>query len=174
MHAGAAARLNVRGARPGDEDALLAVDRATWSPYSSPAPGPPEGPFFNERTEPENVLVAELEGRIAGYGKIGHPTELPASAHVWYVSGLAVDPELEGRGAGRALMEALIELARERGGRRMTLRVFAPNERARRLYERLGYRDAGIEPQRVRGTIMIRSGPLEVDDTLIYLVKDLA
>jgi ribosomal protein S18 acetylase RimI-like enzyme len=136
--------VTVRAARADDDDALLALDRATWSPYTSPAPAPPDGPFFNERTQPGDVLVAEIDGRVAGYGKINHPTELPASAHVWYVSGLAVDPEYEGRGAGRALMEALIALARQRGGRRMTLRVFAPNERARRLYERLGFEVEGV------------------------------
>jgi len=44
---------------------------------------------------------------------------------------------------------------------------------ARALYESLGYRDAGIEPVRVRGEIMIRGRPLAVDDTLVYLVKEL-
>jgi ribosomal protein S18 acetylase RimI-like enzyme len=144
VHAGAAARLTVRAARADDEAPLLEVDRATWSPYTSPSPEPPDGPFFNERTRPENVLVAEVDGQVAGYGKIEHPTPLPASAHVWHVTGLAVDPAHEGQGAGRALMDALIELARERGGRRMTLRVFAPNERAQRLYERLGFVLEGV------------------------------
>jgi ribosomal protein S18 acetylase RimI-like enzyme len=166
VHAGTAAGLTVRGARPDDEGPLLELDRAAWSPYSSPAPGPPDGPFFNERTQPENVLVAELDGRVVGYGKIDHPTELPASAHVWYVSGLAVDPEFEGRGAGRALMEALIALSRERGGLRMTLRVFAPNERARRLYERLGFETEGI----LRGEFKVGDDEL-VDD--IFMALDL-
>jgi ribosomal protein S18 acetylase RimI-like enzyme len=138
------------------------VDRATWSRYTSPAPAPPLGPFFNERTRPENVVVAEVEGRVVGYGKIEHPTPLPASAHVWHVTGLAVDPSSEGRGAGRALMEGLIELARERGGRRMTLRVFGPNERARRLYERLGFEVEGV----LRGEFMV--GDQEyVDDVVM-------
>jgi ribosomal protein S18 acetylase RimI-like enzyme len=164
VHARAATRVTLRGARPGDEDRLLAVDRAAWSRYSSPAPGLPEGPFFNETTQPEDVLVAELDGRVVGYGKINHPTELPASAHVWYVSGLAVDPQFEGRGVGRALTQALIELARERGGRRMTLRVFAPNERARRLYERLGFETEGI----LRGEFMVGDGEY-VDDVFMAL-----
>ncbi len=60
-----------------------------------------------------------------------------------------------------------------RGHGLATLSYGIANDGARAFYEKLGYRNAGIEPQRVRGTIMIRSGPLEVDDTLIYLVKDL-
>ena len=158
--------MTVRPARAADSEPLLEVDRATWSPGTSPAPRAPEGPFFNERTEPENVLVAELDGRVVGYGKIEHPTELPASAHVWHVTGLAVDPSAEGRGAGRALMDGLIELARARGGSRMTLRVFAPNERARRLYERLGFEVEGV----LRGEFRVGDGEL-VDD--VFMARDI-
>ena len=151
--------MSVRPARADDEERLLAIDRATWSLGSSPAPAPSDGPFFNERTRPENVLVAELDGQVAGWGKIEHPTELPASEHVWHVTGLAVDPALEGLGVGRAVMEALIELARERGGTRMTLRVFATNPRALRLYERLGFELEGV----FRGEFKLGTGEL-VDD----------
>lgn len=164
MHAGAAAELKVRRAREEDGEALLAIDRATWSPLSSPAAEPSIGPFFNAQTVPGNVVVAEIDRQPVGWGKIEHPTPLPASAHVWHVTGLAVDPEFEGRGAGRALMGALIDLARERGGRRITLRVFAPNERARRLYERLGFEVEGV----LRGEFMIGRGEY-VDDLFMAL-----
>jgi ribosomal protein S18 acetylase RimI-like enzyme len=167
VHAGTTAGLSVRRARAADGTALLEVDRATWSRYTSPAPAPPTGPFFNERTHPENVVVAELDGQVAGYGKIEHPTPLPASAHVWHVTGLAVDPASEGRGVGAALMEGLIALARDRGGRRMTLRVFAPNERAQRLYKRLGFQVEGV----LRGEFMV--GHQEyVDD--VFMALDLS
>jgi ribosomal protein S18 acetylase RimI-like enzyme len=164
VHARTTAELKIRRARPEDGEALLAIDRATWSPLSSPAAEPSIGPFFNPRTFPENVVVAELSGKPVGWGKIEHPTPLPASAHVWHVTGLAVDPDFEGRGAGRALVEALIDLARERGGRRITLRVFAPNERARRLYERVGFEVEGV----LREEFMIGHG-LYVDDVFMAL-----
>jgi ribosomal protein S18 acetylase RimI-like enzyme len=151
--------VSVRPARADDADRLLAIDRATWSRESSPAPAPSQGPFFNERTQPENVLVAELDGDVAGWGKIDHPTELASSEHVWHVFGLAVDPAFEGRGVGRALMEALMAMARERGGSRMTLRVFATNPRALRLYERLGFELEGV----FRGEFKLAGGEL-VDD----------
>jgi GNAT superfamily N-acetyltransferase len=83
---------------------------------------------------------------------------------------------LEGRrrqGIGQAVMLSAERVIAERGHRRVSLSYGIANSAARKFYERLGYRDAGIEPQRVQGTIMIRSGPLEVDDTLIYVVKDL-
>jgi ribosomal protein S18 acetylase RimI-like enzyme len=164
VHAGPAARLTVRGARLDDEAALLEIDRATWSPFSSPAPEPPPGPFFNERTLLENVVVAELDGRAVGWGKINHPTPLAASRHVWHVTGLAVDPGHEGQGVGHALMEALIAEARARGGRRITLRVFGPNERAQRLYKRLGFEVEGV----LRGEFRVGDGDY-VDDLCMAL-----
>ena len=153
--------MTIRRARAEDEPDLLAIDRATWSPHMTPSPAPPER-FFNERTQPGDVLVADDDGRVVGYAKIHHPTSLPASDHVWEVTGLAVDPAHEGRGVGRALMEALMEDARERGGERMTLRVFKPNERAQRLYERLGFEVEGV----LRGEFRVGDGEY-VDDVLM-------
>lgn len=48
-----------------------------------------------------------------------------------------------GRGVGGALLAALVALAREHGHRTLSLSVDRQNP-ARRLYERVGFRDAGI------------------------------
>jgi hypothetical protein len=63
-------------------------------------------------------------------------------------------------------------LAAERGHTLITVGHGIANEPARRLYERLGYRDAGLPPERVAGIILIRGREVPVDDTLIYLRKD--
>ena len=57
--------------------------------------------------------------------------------------GIGVVGEARGRGVGRALLDALLELAREQGHRALSLSVDRQNP-ARRLYERVGFRDAGI------------------------------
>jgi ribosomal protein S18 acetylase RimI-like enzyme len=156
--------VNIRLAEEGDDEALVAIDRVTWSPDTSPADAPSPGPFFNDTTtQVGNVWVAEIDDRVVGYGKMGHPTPLPSSEHVWHVNGLAVDPEFGGRGIGRALMQRLMEEARARGGARMTLRVFAPNERARRLYERLGFEVEGV----LRGEF--RQGDVDIDDVFMAI-----
>jgi len=89
------------------------------------------------------------------------------------IQDMYVLPERRGAGIGAALVGAAERLAAERGHGRMSLSVGEASD-ARRLYERLGYCDAGVPPVRVEGTIMIRGEPLEVDDTLVYLVKPLA
>jgi GNAT superfamily N-acetyltransferase len=78
------------------------------------------------------------------------------------------------QGVATALARAAESLAAARGHSRISLGCGIGNEDARRLYESLGYRDAGIDLERVAGTIVIRGAPVEVDDTLVYLIKDLA
>jgi ribosomal protein S18 acetylase RimI-like enzyme len=89
------------------------------------------------------------------------------------VQDVFVEPAHRGRGVATTLSRGVEREAVRRGHGRISLSVGMANEPARRLYERLGYRDAGLEPERVQGTIVIRGEPVEVDDTLLYLVKDL-
>ena len=56
-----------------------------------------------------------------------------------YLEELYVVPERRGRGLGRALMEAAIELARDRGAADMHLGTSEDDVAARGLYESLGF-----------------------------------
>ena len=84
-----------------------------------------------------------------------------------------VEPARRRGGVATALSRGVEREAVRRGHDRISLSVGIANDPARRLYERLGYRDAGVEPERVQGTITIRGEPVEVDDTLLYLAKEL-
>ena len=57
--------------------------------------------------------------------------------------GIGVAVTARGKGIGSALLDALLTLAREQGYRAVSLSVDRQNP-ARRLYERKGFRDAGI------------------------------
>lgn len=139
------AMITVRDARLEDESDLALLDAATWAADVSPAPPPPVGSaFFDERTEPCDVLVAELDGEVVGDVRVGQPIRLASHAHVLELQGLAVDPVVEGRGIGRRLLDASVDQARERGARKLSLRVLAPNSNARRLYESAGFVVEGV------------------------------
>ncbi|MHC4451637.1 MAG: GNAT family N-acetyltransferase [Planctomycetota bacterium] len=56
-----------------------------------------------------------------------------------FIYDIMIDETQRGRGRGTAAMQAVEELARERGCAGIGLSVFAHNEGAIRLYERLGY-----------------------------------
>jgi GNAT superfamily N-acetyltransferase len=74
------------------------------------------------------------------------PAEEPAwgfvAADVPEVS-IGVVADARGRGVGGAMLDALLALAREQGHRALSLSVDRQNP-ARRLYERKGFRDAGV------------------------------
>ncbi|MEV4616999.1 GNAT family N-acetyltransferase [Kitasatospora sp. NPDC049258] len=139
--------LTIRPAGVEDEPALLALDRAVWSPVSEVAPRRAEDAvLFDERHTPEQFLLAELAGRVVGYIRQVPPTPLASNRHIRQIQGLGVLPEARGQGVGDALVEAACAAARAEGARRMTLRVLGPNAAARRLYERRGFRIDGVLP----------------------------
>jgi GNAT superfamily N-acetyltransferase len=87
------------------------------------------------------ILVAEgePEGTPAGYVfATTRQDYFTATAHA-HVEVLAVEPDAQGQGVARGLMEAIEAWARDCGYGWVTLNVFDRNTRARALYDRLGY-----------------------------------
>jgi len=76
---------------------------------------------------PEGLVVLRFRGALWSSGQ------------ECYVAELYVVPARRGQGVGRALMEAAIRAARERGADTMDIGVDEPDLAARRLYESLGF-----------------------------------
>ncbi|WP_410667409.1 GNAT family N-acetyltransferase [Amycolatopsis sp. cmx-4-68] len=154
--------ITVRPARADDEAVLAKLDERTWTPAASPAPPPPPGsPFFGDGTRPEDVFVAEHDGVVAGYVRLGEGFGIPAHRHVRVIGGLAVDPDRRGLGIARRLVDAAVAEARQRGARKVTLRVLGHNTAARRVYERCGFVVEGV----LRAEFRIDGA--DVDDVLM-------
>lgn len=68
---------------------------------------------------------------------------------------VAVEEDARGRGVGRQLMEGLLAVAHERGVERVSLHVSRENERARRMYDALGFEETGLGD--ARGAVLVRS-----------------
>jgi len=90
------------------------------------------------------------------------------------IQDLEVRAESRGVGVASRLVAAAEAECIMRERRTLTVTVSVDNDVARALYAKLGYLDAGIEPRRIRGTVMLRTGPIEVDDTLLTLQRHLA
>ena len=86
---------------------------------------------------------------------------------------VSVRPEYRRRGVATALAGAAERAVVARGADRLRLSVSVDNDAALALYRGLGYGDVGIPPRRVHGTVQIRTGPIEVDDTLLTWEKSL-
>ncbi len=161
--------LDVRPARPDDGPRLSQIDAATWSPSVSPAPVPDDvatRPFFSDTTPLEDVLVAVLADRPVGYLRLGPPTPVPSNAHVLMVLGFAVDPEIQGRGVGRRLLDGAKAEARARGAAKLRLNVLGHNDTARLLYAKAGFHVEGVLHQE----FVIGGAP--IDDLLLACALD--
>jgi ribosomal protein S18 acetylase RimI-like enzyme len=63
-----------------------------------------------------------------------------------YLGELYIVPELRGRGLGRALLEAAMELARDRGADHIDLNTAETDTAARGLYESMGFTNREGQP----------------------------
>jgi ribosomal protein S18 acetylase RimI-like enzyme len=90
--------------------------------------------------EGASLLIAERsDGELGGFVYVQQQVDYFRQRPHAHVSILTVGAEVEGQGAGRALLEAAERWARTQGLEFITLNVFAGNQRARAVYERIGY-----------------------------------
>jgi GNAT superfamily N-acetyltransferase len=86
---------------------------------------------------------------------------------------VSVRTEHRRRGVATALTSAAEGVARDHGFGRLRLEVSQDNSAAQALYQSCGYTEIGAPPRRVQGTITIRTGVIQVDDTLLTWEKPL-
>jgi ribosomal protein S18 acetylase RimI-like enzyme len=162
----------IRPATPADVPKLADVGQRSWSDAFGWSVSPEDlAAELESRSEASfaqalsrwTTLVAEDDGTLAGYVQFGDvaiegidPQPADQELHQLYV-----DPPLQGAGIGRALMEAALAHPRLAQAKRVYLQVWERNERAVRLYERLGFR--------VVGTTSFTVGSEDVEDLVMAL-----
>ena len=102
----------------------------------------------SQLTNPEAlVLVAESEGAVVGYvyASIEPRNWKELRERAGFVHDILVTEDAQGLGLARQLMDAAFAWMREQGAPRVLLWTAAPNARAQRLFERLGFRPTMIE-----------------------------
>lgn len=85
------------------------------------------------------VFLAYVDGLPVGIATCFLGFSTFAARSLINIHDLAVLPEYRGHGIGRSLLQAVESTARERGCVKMTLEVQENNQRARQLYERVGF-----------------------------------
>lgn len=85
------------------------------------------------------VFLAYVDGVPVGIATCFLGFSTFAARSLINIHDLAVLPEYRGHGIGRSLLQAVESTARERGCVKMTLEVQENNQRARQLYERVGF-----------------------------------
>ena len=89
-------------------------------------------------------LVAEEDGRVIGYASTSPMRN--RSAYRWSVeTGIYLTPEIQGRGIGRKLLEAHLDLLERQGFVTIIAGIALPNDASAALHEKLGFTLSGIE-----------------------------
>ena len=126
-------RLDYGPLRPELLEEIMVIEQEAYpEPWS-------RGMFLDELRSPRSYFcLVYLRDRLIGYGGFWHVLE---EAHVTSVT---IAKALRGHGYGRELMYHLLDTARYRDIRQVTLEVRESNRVARTLYESLGFRRAGL------------------------------
>jgi ribosomal protein S18 acetylase RimI-like enzyme len=106
----------------------------------------PAGPYGPVEPDPSVTnLVARRKAKVIGFAQlVRHAQSDSAWAGYWLFS-LQVWSLCRGQGVGRALTQRVIELACREGAPELLLAVFEDNDRAIRLYRKLGFEATVIE-----------------------------
>jgi GNAT superfamily N-acetyltransferase len=93
-------------------------------------------------------VVEGAAGRLGGCAGAYFETDgTPVVVSMW------VEPESRGGGAGRGLLAAVVDWARQRDARRLKLMVVQGNRPAAALYLAFGFRPTGVTERNPRGRI---------------------
>ena len=94
------------------------------------------------------MLVCIVDGKVAGSCQISFHQRLKTK-HRASVA-IALLREFWGQGIGTRLLQEMIGIAQRHGGiLQMELEVVEGNDRARHLYEKMGFRIAGVRPNAI-------------------------
>ena len=138
--------LRIRRAEADDCDAVYEMFTAS-TVYSGTLQLPyPSREYWRKRlsenTESVYHLVGIIEDRIVGMVSVAIPNR-PRRKHAGAI-GISVHGDWQGKGIGKELMRALVDLADNwLNLTRLELEVYADNEAAIRLYERFGFEVEG-------------------------------
>jgi len=87
-------------------------------------------------------FVAESEGRVVGQTMVTFEWSDWRNGMLWWIQSVYVEAAAREGGVFKALHARVVEEARRAGAVGIRLYVFDGNERARKVYARLGMRDA--------------------------------
>jgi tRNA (guanine37-N1)-methyltransferase len=140
-----ALRADLALAAPSDAAELFTLQRACWVQEQQANPGVHIPPLHEDLSDVQSwleewtTLVLRSNGRLVGAVR-GH-----LAGETWDIGRLMVAPDLQGRGIGRLLLDA-IELAAPAAATGFVLFTGAGSERNIRIYRKAGYRLLGPDP----------------------------
>jgi L-amino acid N-acyltransferase YncA len=141
-----AAATGVRPASAADADAIAAIyNEAVAERFATfdtdPVATADVAGWLGRDREP--VLVADLDGRVAGWARVIASAERCALAGVGEYT-IYLERSARGRGIGRRLLAALVTAAESAGYWKLQGRLFTTNAASRALARTAGFREVGV------------------------------
>ena len=138
------AALDIRPMTPGDAGRVHEIYQAGMDGgLASFETVAPTWEAFDAGKLPDHRLVAEYDGAVVGWVAVSRVSARPAYAGVVEHS-VYVDPGVQGRGIGSALLDALFASTEAAGIWTIQSGVFPVNRPSLRLHERAGFRVVGV------------------------------
>jgi ribosomal protein S18 acetylase RimI-like enzyme len=116
-----------------DEDVEAVISLWERCGLTRPWNDPVKDIALARETPSSEILVGRLDGRVAASAMVG------SDGHRAYAYYVAVDPGVQGRGLGRAIMQAAEDWAKARGCPKFHVLVRKGNEPVMGFYESLGF-----------------------------------
>ena len=105
--------------------------------------------WYGSRSEAASarVFVAEIDGNVVGFAYLEDEERdyINLLENAVWLHDIYVDESARGSGAGRALMNAVRDAAREFGAGKVVLTVAAKNSHSREFFARSGFRETMVE-----------------------------
>ena len=130
--------IRVRELSESDRDIWLSLWRGYLEFYKTTAPDVQYELTWKRLLDNEyNMygLVAEVDGKVCGIVHYTFQNSTRSPINYCYLEDLFVDPLIRGKGAGRALIDAVQDIAVKAGSSRLYWNTDATNEVARKLYD---------------------------------------
>jgi len=100
--------------------------------------------WLDARSGALEVVVAEIDGVVAGYASLSAYRER-AGYRTTVEDSVYVHADHRGAGVGRALLDEIVAVARERGFHSVIARIVADHTASIRLHAAVGFQHVGVE-----------------------------
>lgn len=118
-------------------------------------------PIYEDLLSKNLLFIFEADGQDVGMFKLVPLTY--RCSHIAYLGGVAIHPDYNGKGYGKAMLQAIVDYGKTLDLKRIELSVAATNDKATHVYESVGFQKEGV----LRNYTYLKSENRYLDEVLM-------